>query len=285
MHYDGDSLRRKWNINAEIQSKMTLLGMLLGNSWQAARATGRPRGEEIPRTRGEVVERSQSTYPLGQGDRWCRYPAGANLSAMTCEDRINFLLIGAPLAEVRAEAARVHEEWRQASERLKPQLDQVNARGEAPSAALQAQLDQYNRLVQIDSGLQHRLAKLEQQEAERLKFAAQASITSEHEERAFWFRRFHTSLAIAHGAAFAAIGSHLFDKDVRVAVVAAAWSPMALFAAGMVIAGMLPLALHRRDERLGWRLASISAVLFVVGLAAALLGLWRLAGLVFPWPP
>lgn len=118
------------------------------------------------------------------------------------------------LTKVRAEAARVHEEWRKAKEALDPKLAFINERGEQSSESLKIEIDQYNSLVQIDSGLQHRVAELERREGELIKFSDETSITTEFEERAFWFRRFHTSLAIAHGAAFAAIGSHLFDKDI-----------------------------------------------------------------------
>lgn len=186
------------------------------------------------------------------------------------------------LAKVRAEAERTQAEWRIAKDALDAKLKVLNARGEAPSGLLQIEIDQYNRLNSTNGAVQHRAAELERQEAERIKITDHASITTEYEERAFWFRRFHTSLAIAHGAAFAAIGSKLFDKETTADVAAAAWHPMALFALGMVVAGSLPLALHRRNEVVGWSLAGVSAALFVAGLGAALAAIWRKAGLVFP---
>lgn len=186
------------------------------------------------------------------------------------------------LEKVRAEAARTQAEWRIAKDALDAKLTVANARGETPSGLLQIEIDQYNRLNVTNSAVQHRAAELERQEAERIKITDEASITTEYQERAFWFRRFHTSLAIAHGAAFAAIGSKLFDKDTNAQTAAAAWHPMALFALGMVIAGAHPLALHRRNERIGWGLAGVSAVLFVAGLIAALAAIWRKADLVLP---
>jgi hypothetical protein len=187
------------------------------------------------------------------------------------------------LTKVRAEAARTHAEWRIAKDALDAKLKVLNARGETPSGLLQIEIDQYNRLNSTNGAVQHRAAELERQEAERIKITDHASITTEYEERAFWFRRFHTSLAIAHGGAFAAIGSKLFEKDTGADVAAAAWHPMALFALGMVIAGSLPLALHRRNEGVAWCLAGVSAALFVVGLAAALAAIWRKAELVLPF--
>lgn len=190
--------------------------------------------------------------------------------------------VSSELAKTRAEAALTQSEWRIAKNTLDAKLEILNARGETPSGLLQIEIDQYNRLNTVNSGIQHRLAELERQEAERIKFTDQASITTEYQERAFWFRRFHTSLAIAHGGAFAAVGSKLFEKDTTPAVAAAAWHPMAFFALGMVIAGALPLALHRRNEAVGWALAGASAALFVAGLGAALWAIWCKAGLVLP---
>lgn len=186
------------------------------------------------------------------------------------------------LLRVREEAARTQVEWRVAKDALDAKIKVLNERGETPSGVLRIEIDQYNRLNQINAGIQNRVAELERQEAERIKFTDQASITTEYEERAFWFRRFHTSLAIANGGGFAAVGSKLFDKDTTAAVAAAAWHPMAFFALGMVIAGSLPLALHRRNERLGWSLAGLSAGLFVAGLGAALFAVWRKGELVLP---
>lgn len=186
------------------------------------------------------------------------------------------------LLKVRAEAARTQAEWRIAKDALDAKVKVINERGESPSELLQIEIDQYNRLNNINAAVQHRAAELERQEAERIKITDEASITTEYQERAFWFRRFHTSLAIAHGAAFAAIGSKLFDKETTAETAAAAWHPMALFALGMVIAGALPLALHRRNERVGWGLAGVSAFLFVAGLVAALAAIWRKADLALP---
>jgi small-conductance mechanosensitive channel len=102
------------------------------------------------------------------------------------------------------------------------------------------------------------------------------------EDQAFWFRRFHTSLAIAHGAGFAAIGSKLFDPEVTASTAGAAWHPMLLFAVGMVAAGVIPLALYFKRMGIAWGLALTSASLLVAGLGAALAAVWRASDLIVP---
>lgn len=114
--------------------------------------------------------------------------------------------------------------------------------------------------------------------------AVEAALAKVREEdRGFWFRRFHTSLAIAHGAAFAAIGSKLFDSTVDKATAGGAWYPMVAFGMGMLFAGLIPVALYRDSQKMAWRLAIISASLLIIGLFAALWAVWNKAELVWPW--
>ena len=63
----------------------------------------------------------------------------------------------------------------------------------------------------------------------------------ERENGDWWFRRFHTSLAIAHGAAFAAIASNAFDADKIKTTAALVAAPLATFGIGMILAGLIPV--------------------------------------------
>jgi hypothetical protein len=105
--------------------------------------------------------------------------------------------------------------------------------------------------------------------------ATEARIVAE--ERAFWFRRFHTSLAIAHGAAMAAIANKLFDKEVHVAAIKAALAPLSIFAVGMILAGLIPLALFQGRQRTADMLGYGSGLLFGGGVAATIAALIYLA--------
>lgn len=104
------------------------------------------------------------------------------------------------------------------------------------------------------------------------------------EDRAFWVRRFHTSLAIAHGAAFVALASHMFDGSAeQLGVIAnATFIPMVTFSLGMVIAGAIPFAMYRGRTTMAERLALGSAGLFVLGVAFALAGVFLAADLAVP---
>jgi len=97
------------------------------------------------------------------------------------------------------------------------------------------------------------------------------------EERAFWFRRFHTSLAIANGGALAAISSKLLENGVEARSIQAAMAAMVAFASGMLIAGSIPMALYAEKRTLAQRLAYVSAGALILGIVATLLGLAVLA--------
>jgi len=86
----------------------------------------------------------------------------------------------------------------------------------------------------------------------------------------FWFRRFHTSLAIANGAAFVAIAGHIMDPTISVSLAAAAWYPMSAFAIGILAAGTIPVALHHRHPQTAWGLSTFAAAMFVLGLGFTL---------------
>lgn len=114
---------------------------------------------------------------------------------------------------------------------------------------------------------EERLARDSALEAERRRY--------QREDQDFWFRRFITSLAIAHGAGFAAVASKLLDGNVSQSTAAAAWHPMAAFAAGMVFAGVAPVALWWDAFRVAVRLVMISALLLIIALSAALIAVWN----------
>lgn len=165
--------------------------------------------------------------------------------------------------------------------RLKEITDKANALGAiGPAGTTKEEVDRVKgellAAVAEHQANTERLARATDEAARQLE-------DGEEETRQFWFRRFHTSLAIAHGAAFAALGSNLFDKDTPAAVIAGAWHPMALFAAGMVIAGVLPMALYAKKEPLAWKLAGASAAFFLAGLGACLIAMWLRAEMVWPW--
>jgi hypothetical protein len=107
-----------------------------------------------------------------------------------------------------------------------------------------------------------------------------------------WDRRFHTSLAIAHGAAFAAIVNHAFDHEA--ASLALRWSlaPLIVFGFGLLLGGAIPLILAktapaghtqaalelasstRKEAR---TLALFSASLFGLGVMLSVVGVVALA--------
>ena len=107
----------------------------------------------------------------------------------------------------------------------------------------------------------------------------------EFDESTFWFRRFHTSLGLAHGAAFVGLANSLFNKDTPTSLVASLLSPMVAFGAGMLMAGTIPLALHAKRARFGWGLALTSAVLFLLGVLGSLIAVWTRGqpAIVWPW--
>lgn len=126
------------------------------------------------------------------------------------------------------------------------------------------------------------------------------TIRSADEERAgaiHWDRRFHTSLAIGHGAAFAAIVAHAFDHDTSQAAIQNALPALLCFGAGLMAGGAIPLLLARhgdpfnakatleladRARRDGRAMGQISAGLFALGVALSIFGVWKMAYPVKP---
>lgn len=120
-------------------------------------------------------------------------------------------------------------------------------------------------------------------EEDRLRLVADAENRAQVDDENFWFRRFNTSLAIAHGAAFAAISSKLFDKDATADLMAATFNPLAAFAVGMVLAGAIPLPLFTRRSEWATLLSILSALTFVLGLGLVLAAVAKAGGLVPLW--
>lgn len=140
-----------------------------------------------------------------------------------------------------------------------------------------------NELENRIKEMRDRFARLRDEASHRESMLADAEERAQVDDANFWFRRFNTSLAIAHGAGFAAVGSKLFDKETPPEIIVAAWHPMAIFAVGMILAGSIPVALYFRRQNVAWALAGLSAALFAAGLFAALLAMWLRADMVWPW--
>ena len=98
----------------------------------------------------------------------------------------------------------------------------------------------------------------------------------------FWFRRFHSSLAIASAAAFLAISTHLFDPETAKNTVRASVYPMGFFGTALITSGCVPAAFALKKERAGWALSIAAAALFSVAIFFAVAGAISIGGL--PWP-
>ncbi|MFN3582625.1 hypothetical protein [Phenylobacterium sp.] len=90
------------------------------------------------------------------------------------------------------------------------------------------------------------------------------------DEHTFWNRRFHTSLAIAHGGGLLAVGNKLIDPAAGQTMLQVGVVPMAIFAGGLVAAGYIPLALAHGQQRRARQLVTVSAGLFAGGLVVVL---------------
>lgn len=137
--------------------------------------------------------------------------------------------------------------------------------------------------VRVDSGeaevaaLELELMKLADRSNERDGVLLTEQQRVQHERREFWFRRFHLSMGIAHGAGLAAITSKVFDSAVSAGSVAQTWWAMFCFAAGLILAGAIPISLYFGKSRVAWGLASVSAGLFIAALAVAVAAAWAKA--------
>lgn len=162
---------------------------------------------------------------------------------------------------------------------LKERMDNGEIGSRAKHQSYSLQLESLRKQIE---GMELQLSRIRDEEK-----AAQASVAAgieqaKREDRTFWFRRFHTSLAIAHGAGFAAVASNLLDPAATASTATAALIPMAAFAVGMVLAGLIPVALYRDAARWAWSLAGISAALFCAALVAAVIAVGVKAELKLP---
>ncbi|MDZ4372668.1 MAG: hypothetical protein U1C74_14755 [Phenylobacterium sp.] len=168
----------------------------------------------------------------------------------------------ATLRGFRRELAEMTETRRAAS--ANSHLQAINKEG---LEALDAQSEKLHSQIDLLEG------EIRDREADE-----QASARERADDRTFWFRRFHTSLAIAHGAALAAIASKLLDPGISRTALQVALGPLAVFAVGMILAGLIPYALAREHHVGARRLANVSGGLFVGGLivTVAALGFFSL---------
>ncbi|WP_428151415.1 hypothetical protein [Brevundimonas sp.] len=125
--------------------------------------------------------------------------------------------------------------------------------------------------------------RLDDSENERADAASLRRAEHREEQRQFWFRRFHLSVGLAHGAGLAAISSKVFDKDVSAATVSGAWWSLTAFVLGLLIAGLIPIALYFDRTRWAWWMASGSAAAFVWALCVVLAGAAVKAQHVWPF--
>ncbi len=172
-------------------------------------------------------------------------------------------------------------------EPYEPDFDDYNVEDAVENASIQRDADKAS-LNKAKSNLDEEQAIFEAENSAQIIRAAD-------EERAGavqWDRRFHTSLAIGHGAAFAAIVTHAFDHDTSQAAIRYSLAPLLLFGAGLITGGTIPLLLARRGDptdakaaldiadrarRNGQAMATISAILFLFGLIASVFGVWGMA--------
>jgi len=77
-------------------------------------------------------------------------------------------------------------------------------------------------------------------------YLSNGNLIQNDEESSFWFRRFTTSLAIGNGAAALAIGS--YASSAGGGFNSALSFPFGVFALGILLSGLLPLALSVRHS-------------------------------------
>lgn len=210
---------------------------------------------------------------------------------LTCEARLPSRLLAScnrlwegqmsALEEVNGQIAALQTEDRE----LEREIIDIEENGMLNQSRRQTRLTNMARRQSVFEqlkALQIEQSKLHDEERKRADAAAAAIEQAMREDRSFWFRRFHTSLALAHGAGFAAVCSKLFDPALTAATAGYAFYPMGAFAIGMVLAGLIPVALYRDAGRWAWGLAGASAILFCGALIASLIAIWRQTGWPFP---
>lgn len=104
----------------------------------------------------------------------------------------------------------------------------------------------------------------------------QSRLARKEDQFAFWYQRLNTSLAIAHGAGFAAVAAHLFDPSTTPQSAGLGLPALAVFGVGTIVAGSIPLALLVENpsapRRITPILSSLAAVLFCAAILASLWG-------------
>lgn len=129
-----------------------------------------------------------------------------------------------------------------------------------------------SQLQELDGLIEENEAALESltDEIARLDQQLREARTAHGDEHTFWNRRFHTSLAIAHGGGLLAVGNKLIDPAAGRIMLQVGLVPMAIFAGGLVAAGYIPLALARGQLKRAQQLVTLSAGLFTGGLVVVL---------------
>jgi len=106
------------------------------------------------------------------------------------------------------------------------------------------------------------------------------------DETAFWFRRFFTTLGIAHAAAFVALTSGFLQSDDKSTIGHAVADALTLFASGMIAAGLIPLLLWahglagRSRSRVQTFLVTLIAVAALVASGAFVFGIMEAVGAI-----
>lgn len=166
-------------------------------------------------------------------------------------------------AKVRRELEKIDRQLAGARHQLRQIAAQRDSlAGVAMQQALRQKADHLNRQI----------AELEANKRDLIEQAAEPVRLLELSQRAYWFQRLNTSMAIAHGAGFAAVSAHLFDPATRPADVAVSLPAMAAFGLGAIVAGAIPWPLAHDMKRLASWLTRFAAGLFVLAIALALGG-------------
>lgn len=129
--------------------------------------------------------------------------------------------------------------------------------------------DQHQRVRDKASA---RLSDLEERELKLLDEQRTPERLHELQQVAFWQQRMNTSVALAHGAAFAAIAAHIFDPTTTAQSAGLGLPAFAIFGLGLVLAGAIPLLITAGHVKRSTELAWGSSLLFVAGVMAAIIG-------------
>ena len=152
---------------------------------------------------------------------------------------------------------------------------------------IKAEIDRKNELEAVLARLRVELADVDDRQAEVRdaadKAAAELRLQLTHEDAAFWYRRWVTTLSIGHAGAFAALASGFLQAENQANIAAAVAEAMQCFAIGMVCAGAVPFFLWSERFHAEGRthvsttakwvhqtLTMMSAGLFVIGLMTAI---------------